>query len=211
MTEPAAAAVAVAVIDDDDAVRDSLGALLEAEGYRVEGYASGRAFLEALPQAQPACALVDVRMPDMDGLELQRRLAEAAPSLPVVIITGHGDIAMAVKAIKAGAVDFIEKPFPDDAILNGIAQALASREEALGRTARRLDIDRRLARLTAREREVFERLAQGDSNKLIARALDISPRTVEVHRARVMDKLEARSLSHLVRMAVIAQVEMDDI
>ena len=211
MTEPAAAAVAVAVIDDDDAVRDSLGALLEAEGYRVEGYASGRAFLEALPQAQPACALVDVRMPDMDGLELQRRLAEAAPSLPVVIITGHGDIAMAVKAIKAGAVDFIEKPFPDDAILNGIAQALASREEALGRAARRLDIDRRLTRLTAREREVFERLAHGDSNKLIARALDISPRTVEVHRARVMEKLEARSLSHLVRMAVVAQVEMGDI
>ena len=211
MTERAAAAVAVAVIDDDDAVRDSLGALLEAEGYRIEGYASGRAFLEALPRAQPACALVDVRMPDMDGLELQRRLAEAAPSLPVVIITGHGDIAMAVKAIKAGAVDFIEKPFPDDAILNGIAQALASREEALGRAARRQDIDRRLARLTAREREVFERLAQGDSNKLIARALDISPRTVEVHRARVMEKLEARSLSHLVRMAVIAQVEMGDI
>ena len=150
-------------------------------------------------------------MPDMDGLELQRRLAEAAPSLPVVIITGHGDIAMAVKAIKAGAVDFIEKPFPDDAILNGIAQALASREEALGRAARRQDIDRRLARLTAREREVFERLAHGDSNKLIARALDISPRTVEVHRARVMEKLEARSLSHLVRMAVIAQVEMGDI
>ena len=211
MTERTAAAVAVAVIDDDDAVRDSLAALLEAEGYGVEGYPSGRAFLNALPRAQPACALVDVRMPDMDGLELQRRLAETAPSLPVVIITGHGDIAMAVRAIKAGAVDFIEKPFSDGAILNGIAQALASREEALGRAARRQDIDRRLARLTAREHEVFERLAQGDSNKLIARALDISPRTVEVHRARVMEKLEARSLSHLVRMAVIAQVEMGDI
>ena len=143
--------VVVAVIDDDDAVRDSLGALLEAEGYDVDTYASGPAFLEALPDALPACALVDVRMPEMDGLELQRRLADAAPALPVIIITGHGDIAMAVRAIKAGAVDFVEKPFPDRAILDGIAQALASREEALNRETRRLDIHRRLDRLTARE------------------------------------------------------------
>ena len=201
----------VAVIDDDDAVRDSLGALLEAEGYAVAPYPSGRAFLDALPEGLPACALVDVRMPEMDGLELQRRLAEAAPQLPVIIITGHGDIAMAVRAIKAGAVDFIEKPFTDRTILDGIAQALASRDEALGREARRRDIGRRLERLTAREREVFERLARGDSNKAVARVLGISPRTVEVHRARVMEKLQARSLSHLVRMAMIAQVEMDDI
>ena len=134
---------AVAVIDDDDAVRDSLGALLEAEGYAVAPYPSGRAFLDALPEGPPACALVDVRMPEMDGLELQRRLAEAAPQLPVIIITGHGDIAMAVRAIKAGAIDFIEKPFTDRTILDGIAQALASREEALSREARRRDIGRR--------------------------------------------------------------------
>ena len=203
--------VVVAVIDDDDAVRDSLGALLEAEGYDVDTYASGPAFLEALPDALPACALVDVRMPEMDGLELQRRLADAAPALPVIIITGHGDIAMAVRAIKAGAVDFVEKPFPDRAILDGIAQALASREEALNRETRRLDIHRRLDRLTAREREVFERLARGSSNKAVARDLGISPRTVEVHRARIMEKLQARNLAHLVRMAVIAQVDMGDI
>ena len=201
----------VAVIDDDDAVRDSLGALLEAAGYGVDTYPSGRAFLSALPETRPACALVDVRMPEMDGLELQRRLAEAAPSLPVIIITGHGDIAMAVKAIKAGAVDFVEKPFPDSTILDRIAQALALREETLSREARRLDIGQRLGRLTAREHEVFERLARGSSNKAIARELGISPRTVEVHRARVMDKLQAPSLSHLVRMAMIAHVDMGDI
>ena len=201
----------VAVIDDDDAVRDSLGALLEAAGYGVDTYPSGPAFLVALPEDLPACALVDVRMPEMDGLELQRRLADAAPSLPVIIITGHGDIAMAVRAIKAGAIDFVEKPFADRTILDAIAQALASREEALSREAQRLDIDRRLARLTAREREVFERLARGSSNKAVARELDISPRTVEVHRARVMEKLQAPSVSHLVRMAIIAQVDMGDI
>ena len=201
----------IAVIDDDDAVRDSLGALLESVGHDVDSYASGLAFLDALPEAMPACALVDVRMPDMDGLELQRRLADTAPSLPVIIITGHGDIAMAVRAIKAGALDFIEKPFSDDTILDGIAQALASQEEARSREARRLEIGRRLGRLTAREREVFERLARGFSNKVVARELGISPRTVEVHRARVMEKLQANSLSHLVRMAVIAEVDMGDI
>ncbi|MDD9992271.1 MAG: response regulator FixJ, partial [Rhodospirillales bacterium] len=201
----------VAVIDDDDAVRDSLSALLEAAGYDVDTYASGRAFLDALSRASPACALVDVRMPEMDGLELQRRLTDAAPSLPVIIITGHGDIAMAVRAIKAGAVDFVEKPFTDRTILDGIAQALALREKALSREAQRLDVDRRLDRLTTREREVFERLASGSSNKVVARELGISPRTVEVHRARVMEKLEAPSLSHLVRMAMIAQVDMGDI
>ena len=204
-------AAAVAVIDDDDAVRDSLSALLEAAGYDVDTYESGRAFLNALPQAVPACALVDVRMPEMDGLELQRRLAASEPSLPVIIITGHGDIAMAVRAIKAGAVDFVEKPFTDRTILEGIAQALALREATLSREARRLDVDRRLGRLTAREHEVFERLARGSSNKAVARELGISPRTVEVHRARVMEKLQAPSLSHLVRMAVIAQVDMGDI
>ena len=203
--------IVVAVIDDDDAVRDSLGALLEAEGYDVDTYPSGPAFLAALPDTLPACALVDVRMPEMDGLELQRRLADAAPSLPVIIVTGHGDIAMAVRAIKAGAVDFVEKPFPDRTILDGIAQALASREEALGREALRHDIHQRLDRLTAREREVFERLARGSPNKVVARDLGISPRTVEVHRARVTEKLQARSLSHLVRMALIAQVDMGDI
>ena len=203
--------IVVAVIDDDDAVRDSLGALLEAEGYEVDTYASGPTFLHALPDALPACALVDVRMPEMDGLELQRRLAVAAPALPVIIITGHGDIAMAVRAIKAGAVDFVEKPFTDRTILDGIAQALALREETLSREARRLDVDRRLDRLTAREREVFERLARGSSNKAVARELGISPRTVEVHRARVMEKLQAPSVSHLVRMAMIAQVDMGDI
>ena len=201
----------IAVIDDDDAVRDSLGALLEAEGYAVASYASGPAFLESLAEAPPACGLVDVRMPGMDGLELQRRLADVAPSLPVIIITGHGDIAMAVRAIKAGAVDFVEKPFQDRTILDGIAQALASREEVLSRETRRRDIGRRLDRLTAREREVFERLARGLSNKAVARDLGISPRTVEVHRARVMEKLQARNLSHLVRMAMIAEVEMGEI
>ena len=203
--------IAIAVIDDDDAVRDSLGALLEAEGYAVTSYASGPAFLESLAEAPPACALVDVRMPGMDGLELQRRLADVAPSLPVIIITGHGDIAMAVRAIKAGAVDFVEKPFQDRTILDGIALALASREEVLSRETRRRDIGRRLDRLTAREREVFERLARGLSNKAVARDLGISPRTVEVHRARVMEKLQAISLSHLVRMAMIAEVEMGEI
>ncbi len=199
------------VVDDDDAVRDSLAMLLEAEDYQVESFPSGTAFLEAPIADGAACVLLDVRMPGMDGLSVQRELAKSSPGLPVIMITGHGDIAMAVRAIKAGAADFIEKPFSDQAILDGIAQALASAARARTTEAQQKGVRQRIDRLTEREREVFEHLAAGQPNKVIARDLGISPRTVEVHRARVMEKLQARSLSHLVRMAVIADVELGEV
>jgi two-component system, LuxR family, response regulator FixJ len=211
---PPAPEPVVFVVDDDEAVRDSLAVMLEAEGLAVEAFASGRALLEALaPGGRAGCVVADVRMPDMDGLELLERLMArdggGGGRLPVIIMTGHGDVPMAVRAMKAGAVDFIEKPFTPELILATVRRHLeppgdAARGGAPGGEGD--GVARRLEQLTPREREVLEQLVIGRQKKVIAHELDISPRTVEIHRARVMEKMGARSLSHLVRMALAAGI-----
>ena len=192
----------VYVVDDDDAVRDSLQALLESRGFHVTAFASGDAFLAAGRLAPVGCVVSDIRMPGLDGLQLQAALNEREMQLPLMFITGHGDVPIAVMAMKAGAVDFIEKPFDEETLLAGIERAIWLSREAQGREAEVAEMRRRIAELTAREREVLVCLAQGKQNKVIAIELGISPRTVEIHRARVLEKMAARSLSDLVRAAL---------
>lgn len=193
----------VHVIDDDADVRQSLAFLLSAAGLAVRVHESAVAFLEVLPELKEGCVVTDIRMPHMDGLELQRRLGELKSGLPVIVMTGHGDVPLAVQAMKAGAVDFIEKPFDDEVLLSAIRAALARRATDSERDARALEINERIGRLSAREREVLDRLVAGKANKVIAYELGISPRTVEVYRANVMTKMQADSLSELVRMALL--------
>ncbi|HLZ66694.1 MAG TPA: response regulator FixJ [Aliidongia sp.] len=192
----------VHIVDDDDTVRRSLAFLLEAAGFTVQTHASGVAFLDAAAGLGPGCVLTDVRMPEMDGLELQRQLIERGISLPVIVMTGHGDVPIAVQALKAGAVDFIEKPFSDDVLLTAIGAALRRNRADLKNQQETTNLTARLELLTPREREVLFGLVAGHPNKTIAYDLGISARTVEVHRARVMEKMHARSLSDLVRMAL---------
>jgi len=194
----------VYIVDDDEAVRDSLSLLLETSGFRVLTFGGGAEFLDGVPKLEPGCLVVDVRMPEIDGLELQERLNKLGVKLPTVVITGHGDVPLAVRAMRAGAVDFVEKPFTEDTILASVRLALSGPGEAPARDAEAVAAAERLGRLSAREREVLEGLVAGLPNKSIAYDLSISPRTVEIHRARVMDKMQARSFSELVRMAVAA-------
>ncbi|MEQ9642093.1 MAG: response regulator FixJ [Alphaproteobacteria bacterium] len=196
----------VFVLDDDEAVRDSLGALLESCGLHFRSYASGETFLAELDAGFAGCVVLDVRMPGLSGLELLEQLAAMKTPLPVIIVTGHGDLPMAVKAMKAGAVDFIEKPFDDESILESIHVALARGAKLQAETASAQVVEANVKRLTARERQVLEQVVQGHPNKVIAYNLSISPRTVEIHRARVIEKLQARNLSHLVRMAITAGI-----
>jgi two-component system response regulator FixJ len=200
----------VFVLDDDDAVRDALGALLESCGLPVRTYGSGESFLAELSTGLTGCVVLDVRMPGLSGLELQEQLGEMNIPLPVIIITGHGDLPMAVKAMKAGAVDFIEKPFDDEVILESIHEALSRGAKIHAEAASAEAVKANLNRLTAREREVLEQVAVGHPNKVIAYNLGISPRTVEIHRARVIEKLQARNLSHLVRMAITTGIISGD-
>jgi two-component system response regulator FixJ len=200
---PASISQVVHVIDDDVAVRQSLAFLLSTAGFAVRVHESAIAFLEALPATQAGCIVTDIRMPEMDGLELQRRLRASNVAVPVIVITGHGDIALAVQAMKSGAADFIEKPFDDDVLIGAIRSALArSSEDAKGK-ARADEIRGRLDLLSSREREVLDGLVAGKANKIIAYDLGISPRTVEVYRANVMTKMQADSLSELVRMVLL--------
>ncbi len=194
----------VHIIDDDVDVRQSLAFLLSTEGHAVRVHDSALAFLKALPGAQDGCVITDIRMPDMDGLELQRRLNELKAGFPVIIMTGHGDVSLAVTAMKAGAVDFIEKPFDDEALLSAVRTALARHAMDSEREARLAAVQARLAGLSPREREVLQGLVAGKANKMIAYDLGISARTVEVHRANVMTKMQADSLSELVRMVLAA-------
>ena len=194
----------VHLIDDDEDVRRALAFLLGTAGLAVKVYESASAFLEKCEDFQSGCIVSDVRMPGIDGVELLRRLQKKGARMPVVIMTGHADVPLAVSALKAGAVDFIEKPFPDDVLLQAI-QAAFDREQEMGRAgAESAQVQNRLASLTAREKEVLDGLLAGYPNKTIAFDLGISPRTVEVHRANVMMKMGASSLSALVRMALVA-------
>jgi len=193
------------VVDDDDAVRDSLGALLSNKGYDVRSFDSGKRFLDEIDGLdQAGCVLLDIRMPGLDGLKVLDRLKEKKVPLAVVMITGHADVSIAVRAMKAGASDFIEKPFTQNIILSSVGKALDSLNDADMSAAEKREIVDKLNNLTPRERDVMERLIDGLTNKEIARELDISPRTVEVYRAGVMDKMGARNLSSLVKMGLAA-------
>jgi len=199
----------VFVVDDDQAMRSSLQWLIESMGMRVETYDSAQAFLDAYYPGRAGCLLLDVRMPGMSGLELQAYLAKREHRIPVIIITGHGDVAMAVKAMKNGAVDFIEKPFDDEALVVSIRNALQHDEKQRALRSQRADIAARMVELTPREHEVMTMVTDGRSNKEIATSLGVSAKTVEVHRARVMDKMRADSLAELVRMVMMAGGEAE--
>jgi two-component system response regulator FixJ len=193
---------AVFVVDDDAAVRDALKFLLRSVGHPVETYGSAIDFLDSYRDDRPGCIVLDIRMPGMSGLELQEKLLERRSILPVIFITGHGDVPMAVEAMQAGAMDFIQKPFRDQDLLDRINQAL-EKDAAMRQSIKQLNsIRERLASLTPREREVMDLVVHGKANKVIASDLDLSQRTVEIHRARVMEKMQASSLAHLVRMVI---------
>lgn len=192
----------VSIVDDDEAVRDSLRILLMSAGLTVETYASARDFLVRFDPKRRGCILLDVLMPEMTGLDLLKHLAATGLRLPVIVITGHGDVPMAVQAMKAGAFDFLEKPFTEEAILDSVRRSLAENTHPSIGGASAADLAQRLARLTRRERQVFEHLVAGKPNKVIGHALGISMRTAEVHRAQVMRKMEAHNLSELVRMGL---------
>ncbi len=192
----------VFVVDDDDRVRDAIGLLLESVKLPFEGYATASAFLNAYQSHRPGCLVLDLRMPGMSGIELQSRLRAMGATIPIVFVTAHGDVPTAVEAVKAGAVDFIQKPFQDQKLLDMIHQALARDAETRSVREEVESIEGRLESLTPREREVLGLVVTGKRNKTIARELSISQRTVEVHRARVMEKMTARSVSELVQMVL---------
>ncbi len=205
MTEP----TLIHVIDDDEAVRQSLAFLLASAGYEVQEHPSARAFIQAgLPAGDglAGCIITDVRMPDMTGIDLLHQLKDKGSSVPVIVVTGHGDVPLAVEAMKLGATDFLEKPFDDVAILDAVKAALARRQKHHQRDALREEVNERISALSQRERQVLECLVAGQANKMIAYDLGISPRTVEVYRANVMTKMKAQSLSELVRMALLAGI-----
>jgi two-component system response regulator FixJ len=201
-----AAARAVHIIDDDEGLRESLAFLLRAAQLEVRSFDSAKTFLDALPDASVGCVITDIRMPDMSGIELLRRLKELKVGIPVIVITGHGDVALAVEAMKIGAADFFEKPFDDDLLVASVRAALRQQEDLTKRGAERAEIEHRISTLSPREKDVLSGLIEGRANKQIAFDLGISPRTVEIYRANLMNKMQANSLSDLVRMALLAEM-----
>jgi two-component system response regulator FixJ len=193
------------LVDDDEAIRRSAGFMLKTSGFHVRSYENGVELLKAAPQLEPGCILLDIRMPGMDGLEVQEALKAKGVALPVIIMTGHGDVSLAVQAMKAGAVDFIEKPFEKAVLLSAIEQGIDRLKRSSAGRERADEAAVRLQALTPRERDVLDGLAKGLPNKTIAYDLGISPRTVEIHRANLMSKLEVRSLSEALRLAFAAQ------
>ncbi len=195
----------VFIVDDDDAVRDSLSLLMRAAGMKARAFASAEAFLEDLDDDPDGCLLLDIRMPGMSGLELQARLAKTRTTLPIVFITAHGDVPMAVEAMRMGALDFVQKPFDDEELVGKVRAAMIDGHRSHEVAAERSIVRERIKKLTARERHVMDQVVQGKANKVIAADLSISQRTVEIHRARVMEKMEAPSLAHLVRFVMISE------
>ena len=198
----------VFVIDDDEAVRTSLRLLLKSVGLPVETFASAQEFLDQYDEDRAGCLVLDIRMPGISGLELQQHLNDRNSIMPIVFITGHGDVPMAVEAMQAGAVDFIQKPFRDQDLIDRINRALDKDREMRSELRERDEIRRRMSQLTPREHEVLDLVTQGKANKVIAGDLNVSQRTVEIHRARVMEKMGAGSLAHLVRMVIEANREI---
>jgi FixJ family two-component response regulator len=190
----------VLVVDDDAGVRNAMRVLLKSVGLDSASYGSAQEFLAAYDSAQPGCLLLDIRMPGMSGLELQQQLNLRGAVIPVIFMTGHGDIPMAVEAMQHGAFDFLQKPFRDQDLIDRIQKAIAKDAELRKSLGEHERIRRRLESLTPREREVLDLMTQGKQNKAVAQALDVSPRTIEIHRARVMQKMEAGSIAELVRM-----------
>lgn len=192
----------VYLVEDDDAVRDSLQMVLESVGHKVVAYSRGDAFLEDFSTDMAGCMVLDIRMPGMNGMELQRQLNSRNSILPIIFVTGHGDVPMAVEAMQKGAVDFVQKPYREEELLGKIQQAIAADAESRAELAEKHKIVERLQELTPREKQVMDLMIEGKANKVIAFDLDISQRTVEIHRARVMEKMGVRSLAHLVRMVM---------
>ncbi len=195
------------LVDDEESVRRSTSFMLRTSGYDVDTYPSGVAFLERVEDARPGCILLDVRMPEMDGIEVQAELSRRGVKLPVIVLTGHGDVGTAVAAMKGGALDFLEKPFERDALVDALERGFERLEQGDAAVASRAEAERRIALLSPREEDVLRGLVRGHPNKTIAYDLGISPRTVEVHRANAMAKLEARSLSEALRLAFAAGLD----
>jgi len=199
----------VQIVDDDDAVRDAVMTVLREDGFAVRGYASARAFFECYRPEETGCVLVDMQMPEISGAEVQERLARLGDLPPIIVITGHGDVKMAVEAMKRGAVEFLEKPFEPEVLIDVVRKAVKHRLGDLADHDKKEEAQARLGVLTPRERDVLKQLLHGRPNKIIARELGLSPRTVEIHRARVMEKTGAGSLPILVRMALTAGLDAE--
>jgi len=197
----------VHVIDDDEAARESLEFLLRSAKFQVRTYDSARAFLQNLSRVNAGCIITDVRMPDLNGLDLLRKLRDIDFGVPVIVITGHGDVPLAVEAMRIGAIDFLEKPYDDEELLASVRSALCEVDKERAQSREKADLHERLSTLSRREREVLDGLVVGQPNKIIAYKLGISPRTVEIYRANVMTKMKAGNLSELVRMTLIAGIQ----
>ena len=195
----------VFVVDDDEAVRDSVALLLQSVGLPVEVFADGQSFLTAVDTGREGCIVLDVRMPGMSGMDLQKQLGELGYTLPIIFVTGHGDVPIAVEAMRAGAEEFLQKPFRDQDLLDRVHTALQHDQEIRAASAQRAAVGKRLAGLTTREREVCDQLLEGQSTKQIAAMFELSPRTVEIHRSRVLEKMGVRSVAELVKLTLSAR------